>query len=460
MKKIYALLSGILLTAVLLIGMISLFDKDALYSEREKRRLAQRPKLTFSTLLSGKYASAYDSYYADAFPSREKLLNVNRSLNGFYTFTGLNGKKDPQIVISYNPNVANGGEALQTPSSQVPQDPTATTDPSSDPTEPNTEPSTEEQPHIREPDEQVQNLGVALIVGNRAIEVPYADYDSLEDYAGAINNISKALGSGVRTFAIDVPNAAEFYTTSEYHTGQTSQKDMIDFIYSKLDANVKQVDAYDRLIRHTDEYIYFRTDHHWTQLGAYYAYTAFCQAAGFEVQPLEKFTKTGEYTNFLGSLYNVLADYPASSALKNDPDTVYYYRPYVEIDTYFYPDATMTEKYVIGTISHLDDSVTNKYLTFLGGDHPVTSITTNVDGPVCVLLKESYGNAFAPWLTSHYSQIYVIDPREFNRDGKPSLDLTAFCKQHNVDDCIVLNYPMAFNSDSYIAWLNRLVGIN
>ena len=100
MKKIYALLSGILLTAVLLIGMISLFDKDALYSEREKRRLVQRPKLTFSTLLSGKYASDYDSYYADAFPSREKLLNVNRSLNGFYTFTGLNGKKDPQIVIS------------------------------------------------------------------------------------------------------------------------------------------------------------------------------------------------------------------------------------------------------------------------------------------------------------------------------------------------------------------------
>ena len=60
MKKIYALLSGILLTAVLLIGMISLFDKDALYSEREKRRLAQRPKLTFSTLLSGKYDSDYD----------------------------------------------------------------------------------------------------------------------------------------------------------------------------------------------------------------------------------------------------------------------------------------------------------------------------------------------------------------------------------------------------------------
>ena len=79
------------------------------------------------------------------------------------------------------------------------------------------------------------------------------------------------------------------------------------------------------------------------------------------------------------------------------------------------------------------------------------------DGPVCLLLKESYGNAFAPWLTSHYSKIIVVDPREFNRDGKPSLDLAAFAKEQGVNDCIVLNYPMMLSSDSYIEWLNRLV---
>ena len=60
---------------------------------------------------------------------------------------------------------------------------------------------------------------------------------------------------------------------------------------------------------------------------------------------------------------------------------------------------------------------------------------------MCLMLKESYGNAFAPFLTSHYSKIIVVDPREFNRDGKPSLDLTQFAKEQGVDDLLVINYP-------------------
>ena len=107
--------------------------------------------------------------------------------------------------------------------------------------------------------------------------------------------------------------------------------------------------------------------------------------------------------------------------------------------------------------SIIGEDVSNKYLCFLGGDHPITIVETNVSGPVCVLLKESYGNAFAPWLTSHYSKIIVIDPREFNRDGKPSLDLVAFAKEQGVTDCIILNYPMMLTSSAYITWMERLV---
>ena len=62
------------------------------------------------------------------------------------------------------------------------------------------------------------------------------------------------------------------------------------------------------------------------------------------------------------------------------------------------------------------------------------------------MLKESYGNAFAPFLTSHYSKIIVVDPREFNRDGKPSLDLTQFAKDQGVNDLLVINYPYMINN--------------
>ena len=435
---------------LLTVGVVSLFASDG---------TAQKPKLTFSGLMDGSYAAARRSNYAENFPQSERLKNMNTQLNGFYKFSGLSGENDVSLIINANGNVADHGASLENPSSSKPDTPEVSSSEPSAPEE-SSEPSSEEptQPSSYVEDGAiVENLGAALLIGNRAVEVPYADYNSLDNYAAAVTGIADALGSSVRTFSIAVPNGAEFYTTEEYHSGVSSQINMIDYVYEKMGSNVQTVDAYSKLAAHIDEYIYFRTDHHWTQLGAYYAYTAFCEKAGFKAEPLSKF-QTGEYTNFVGSMYNFLADYPQAQILRDDPDTLEYYEPFVEAKARYYTDATLNEEYVIGVISYVGDSVSNKYLCYLGGDHPVTVIRTDVeDGPVCLLLKESYGNAFAPWLTSHYSKIIVVDPREFNRDGKPSLDLVSFAQEQGVNDCIVLNYPMMLSSDSYISWLNRLV---
>ena len=75
------------------------------------------------------------------------------------------------------------------------------------------------------------------------------------------------------------------------------------------------------------------------------------------------------------------------------------------------------------------------------------------------MLKESYGNAFVPFLTSHYSKIIVIDPREFNQDGKPSLDLADFAAGQGIDDLIVINYPYMINSKAFVRYLNALAGV-
>ena len=450
MKKIYTLLSALFVILLLTVGAVSLFASND---------TAQKPKLTFSGLMDGSYAAARRSNYAENFPQSEHLKKTNTQLNGFYKFSGLSSENDVSLIINANGNVADHGASLESPSSSRPDTPEVSSSEPSAPEE-SSEPSSEEptQPSSYVEDGAiVENLGAALLIGNRAVEVPYADYNSLDNYAAAVTGIADALGSSVRTFSIAVPNGAEFYTTEEYHSGVSSQINMIDYVYEKMGSNVQKVDAYSKLAAHIDEYIYFRTDHHWTQLGAYYAYTAFCEKAGFKAEPLSKF-QTGKYTNFVGSMYNFLADYPQAQILRDDPDTLEYYEPFVEAKARYYTDATLNEEYVIGVISYVGDSVSNKYLCYLGGDHPVTIIRTDVeDGPVCLLLKESYGNAFAPWLTSHYSKIIVVDPREFNRDGKPTLDLVSFAQEQGVNDCIVLNYPMMLSSDSYIAWLNRLV---
>lgn len=458
MKKLYTICSLALLVLMLGIGMYSLLDKDATFSATENRALKTRPALTLSALLDGSYGEKFAEYYADTFPNREAFLKSNRSLNGFYYFSALSGKDGTQLVVDFTTKGADHGEALATtPATSQPGD-------ASEPSEPSepaaaTEPSetTAKDPnHSEEPDPDVENFGKALLIGDRAIDLAYSDYDLFEDYANAVTTVANALGSGVQTYSMIVPNSGEFYTPEEYHTGSYSQKDMIDFCYGKMGSPVKTVDSYSKLSAHTDEYIYFRTDHHWTQLGAYYAYTAFCEAKGWKPEPLSKF-ETGQIDNFVGSMYTFMSDYPQSQILKDNPDTVYYYRPYVETKLRVYSDTSLSDPYALGVISSIGEDISNKYLCFLGGDHPITIIETNVSGPVCVLMKESYGNAFAPWLTSHYSKIIVIDPREFNRDGKPSLDLVAFAKEQGVSDCIILNYPMMLTSSAYITWMERLV---
>ena len=96
-----------------------------------------------------------------------------------------------------------------------------------------------------------------------------------------------------------------------------------------MDDSVVTVDAYSELRKHTDRYIFFRTDHHWTQLGAYYAYTAFCQSTGLEPVPIEDF-ETGSFEGFVGSMYTYTSKYPQSSILRDNPDTLYYYVPKTE----------------------------------------------------------------------------------------------------------------------------------
>lgn len=350
-------------------------------------------------------------------------------------------------------------ETASTPPSSHTAPPTAETTEATETSEETEPASTEPEvtlPEIPEPEAEAIDLGAAILVGNRAMDVPYADYAVIADYAAAVTAIADALGPEIRTFSLLVPNAAAFYAPSASRTGNHDQKEMMDYCYSQMGQSVTTVESYLPLAAHIEEYIYFRTDHHWTQLGAYYAYEAFCAAAGLEAQPLSRF-ESGSYEGFVGSMYTYLYGQPQAQILRQEPDTLYFYRPYVEAKARYYSDASLSDEGIIGVISYIEPSVSNKYLTYCGGDHPIVIVRTDVEGPVCLLLKESYGNAMIPWLTSHYSKIVVVDPREFNHDGKPTLSLVAFAQEQGVDDCLILNYPMMINTSAYVTWLERLL---
>ncbi len=469
MKKLYICLMGALLAVLTAVGAISLLDTDPTVLAGENRKI-EKPKFSWSALLDGSYVQQLESYYTDTFPFREKLMPLNQELNKFYYYSGSGDSN--YLAIDFNGGAEQGGEslhdvenALNNPEGAGNTTTPETTDPSTDTPEQqtpftgNAEEETTTPPDIDIPDEnQAAAIGTIIVVGDNAMDIPTANNEVIDSYADAVNNLSQALGSDVRTISLVTPNSGEFYSPESSHTGSHSQKDMIDRCYNAMNDNIVTVDAYSALRDHANEYIYFRTDHHWTALGAYYAYTQYCKATGFDPVPLDQF-QTGTYENFLGSMYTYTQKYPQSQALKDNPDTLTYYLPIVETHAKYYSDATLSDGIAISVVyTKLAENVSNKYLCFIGGDTPVCVVETAVeDGPVCMVLKESYGNAFVPFLTSHYSKIIVIDPRQFNQDGKPSLDLPAFAKEQGVDDLLVINYPFMINNSYYVSLLNRLI---
>ncbi len=481
MKKLYTAMLLVLLAAMLSVGVYSLADYDATGSVSEKREFV-KPEFSVKALLDGTYIPALEQYYSDTFPGRESLLKANRTLNKFYYYSG--SGEDSVLILNQKDSAAQGGESLdavQKANGQTPQEPQTPAQPETTPDpQPDTAPEpaeqtdstqtpepAEEQPEQPEADPELDTpeesdasyAGSVVVVGDRAMEIPTRLDDLITAYAGAVGNLASAMDPDVRTISLITPNGGEFYSPESLHTGEHSQKDMIDFCYSQMNDKIVTVDAYSKLRSHTDEYIYFRTDHHWTQLGAYYAYTAFCEAAGFEAVPLDSF-QTGRYDTFLGSMYGFTQGYPQSEVLKQHPDYLEYYLPIADTHARYYANGDLENGTPVSVVyTELDASVSNKYLCFIGGDTPICIVESDVPGPTCIVLKESYGNAFVPFLTSHYGRIIVIDPREFNRDGKPSLNLAEFAADQGVDDLIVINYPYMINSKAFIRYLNALAGV-
>ena len=226
-------------------------------------------------------------------------------------------------------------------------------------------------------------------------------------------------------------------------------------VYERVDRNSRQLSE---IRKHTDEYIFFRTDHHWTQRGAYYAYVAFCKSLDLEPFSLDEF-ETGTIEGFVGSMYSFTANYPQSSVLKENPDTVHYYRPIRNFKSRIYTDARMDESTAYnGYVIASKVSNNNKYLAFISGDTPLMHIRTDVgNGKKIAVIKESYGNAFVPFLVNHYEEIFVIDPRKYSGDGTPDLYLPSFVDEYSIDDVLIIDYPLVVSSQRYVGILQNII---
>ncbi len=279
--------------------------------------------------------------------------------------------------------------------------------------------------------------GGLLVWNKAAFELFYGTEDSAANYANAINGFAESLGSEINVYSMIAPNHTEMGLPDRIKTGDgftsSSQAENIATAYNKLNSNVTAVNCYNALAEHCNEYIYFNSDHHWTGLGAYYAYTAFAKAINETPLSLDSCSEN-KIDGFTGSFTRV-TEQPLSE------DTVHYWEfPYSV-------NMTMTSKSTGQTDDY--DSVyysgasagDNTYGVFIYGDNPLSVIKSDREtGKKIAVIKESYGNAFVSYLSYNYDEVHVIDFRYWEGN------LPQYCSDNGIDDVLFLNGIMSANT--------------
>ncbi len=390
-------------------------------SQIEKRELEKFPTFTIGTFWDGTYFSQISTWYADSFPFRESLLSLNSSFEQMYGF------QSEQIISSNNS--------------------TEETD------------SEKEENYVDAAiDEMPETSGDVYISGDTGFSICYFDESGGDEYVEMIDKAQKKLDGIADIYTMLVPTSIGINLSDsiqqELHS--SDQKEATEYIYAgieKTNDKVNIVDIYDTLKKHNSEYLYFRTDHHWTALGAYYAYEEFCSVKGITPTALEDY-ETMEFSDFLGSLYSSSNQ---ASSLKNNPDTIIAYIP-TSTNDMVYIDASGDEYQwkVIYDVSSYNSST--KYSTFIAGDQPFSYIVNpnKDDGSACVVIKESYGNAFVPFIVDDYEYVYIVDYRYFYKYDKYNNSIYDLVVDKDINDVIFINNAEAMCVSSKIDVMSEM----
>lgn len=188
------------------------------------------------------------------------------------------------------------------------------------------------------------------------------------------------------------------------------------------------IDVYSMLLEHRDEELYYRTDHHWNSLGAYYGYKAWEQAMGYQELNYNPDSMETVSEDFLGTLYSKVN-------IEVKPDAIKYF-PSTDIlpKTVTYDMTVKTNSYY--EEKHLDTM--NQYGFFLDDNHPFIEIDTGIDnGKTLFVIKDSYANCMIPLLAPQYEKIYVMDLRYMN--GKLFPFMESYEPEGGMDVLVLYN---------------------
>lgn len=439
---ILAAVNVILIISVLsAVGIAAFFNPNRQsFSDIEKRALAAKPQFSIKALTDGEYTRELSLYFADTFPARDNFIRMASEIKDKMGFRVGDAKLYATKTDDDKADAESAADASGELITSIPENKTEREEASQ--AQHGTVDMTTSEP---EQEEEAVHLGSIFSIGGKGYTVFGGSEAMGKWYAQIISAYADILRDKVKVYNIVVPTAIEFNLPERYRTMTTPQKPRLDNIRDNLSKNVTWVDIYGVLNAHKDEYLFFRTDHHWTSLGAYYAYTQFARSAGFEpisLAGLEKRT----LNDFLGTLYSQTQD----SKMAKDPDHVDYYIFPNMPTCYMYQNGAPNTPVKIPLYGEYAKSY-NAYSVFLHGDFPMMVIESGIkNGRVLAVVKESYGNAIVPFLANNYEKVVVIDQRYLQKG------LYTVLEEQGVNELLFINNILAAHTQVRLNELNNL----
>lgn len=363
--------------------------------ENENRKLKAMPQFSLSNIWSGGFSKGFEEYVDDNIAFRGKLMKVSDLIR---SHIGIENENIGRIITTTSD--IGTGEA---------------------------------------------NEGRLVLYNDYIMEMFKKNEAAQLKYIEALNELRSNIPNNIRMYSILVPTALEF-SDPAYASAQDSQKEAIDFVNSGL-KGVFCVDVYSALGQSQSDSLYFMTDHHWTMDGAYEAYARYMSVSGGNTVDKSEFTRH-ENGKFYGSLY-----LKAKSQLtEQKEDTIFYYdiTEKNDIEMKMRAEDNVTE---YGENTPMFNTANSNYLLFFGGDHPLMEITnkSNPDGKTVIVIKDSYANAFLPWLVASSHKVIVIDPRSFGGSVVDEIE------RYNADEVLVLNYIFSTTFADYCDMMKEII---
>lgn len=387
----WLILCGVLGACLLLFA-----NRLPVVSEQENRTLSGMPDFSLDSLKSGKISEQFESFLTDQFFLRSDVVD------------GVNALKHMFSALTVDELLNEDGEEVFVPEA---------VNPVQEPTEDSNEPALALQETQPESEQDTVSSENAVVAGNAAhVWLNHKDgtkealltypKSEIQKAAVVINSYAALLPVGGTVHVMLAPRsqtANKLALHLDTESGWSSETEAV--LQTLVSSNVEIHNPYEILQSAilNGDYLYFRTDHHWTARGAYLAADAMLKSEGYQTVPLSQYReKTIE--GYLGSIYL----HGRNAKLKELADQIEVFYPLLPAESF-----RVSNAYQKNQLPVIDETQTN-YLVFLGGTvGPYRLLEGGYHtGRNMLLVCDSFGNSIAPFFLPYYDNVYMVDFRD------------------------------------------------